>query len=305
MNANSPAQFANSPSSVLLTMHERLASQSATCKLVGLVLAALGLAFVSGKSSYYLFLPLAPLLSAFLMDAAYAAQASRVLQLMRRLACGESKTAVSPWEMIGTLMAPQGLHAALPSLGGVLLFSVWPFYLTLGLSIAFIGAEVLAPKPLPVLPRNPVISGDHLAGPNIGKYPANGPQVPNQFQGVKPPQTLRPPPQVISGSNQPPPGGPKGGPVFSARPSQPVNPTQKVTVPPIPKTTVVPVLAAPTTSSASPVTKSSVESAPSAPTPAPPVAAPKVTSQPSPPRAAASTASKPTATTSNEGAKQQ
>ena len=221
---------------------------------------------------------------------------------MRRLAGGETKTTVSPWEMIGSVLAPQRLHAALPSLGGVLMFSVGPFYLTLGLLVTFLGVEVLAPKPLPVLPRNPVASGDHLAGSNIGKFPTNGPQAPNQFQGVRPPQTLRPAPQVINGSNQPQPGGPKGGPVFSARPSQPANPTQKITVPPLPKTTATPGQPAPTIPAA-PVAKPSVESARTTPTSAPPATVLKVTSQPPPP-AAAESASKPTTSTSNDGAKQ-
>ena len=308
MNATSPAQSVISPPSVLLTMHERLASQSATCKLVGLVLSALALAFVSGKSSTYLFLPLMPLLSALLLDAAYAARARHVLQLMRRLAGGESKSTVSPWEMIGTLMAPQGLHAALPSLGGVLLLSVWPFYLTLGLFITFLGAQVLAPKPLPVLPRNPVVSGDLVAGSNINKYPASVPQPPRQFQGVRPPQTQPLGPQVINGSSQPAPGTPKGGPVFSVRPPQPVKSSPSISLPPGPKQPAGPgpVTPAPKPSAESlSATPAPAAPAPAAPAPAAPATVPKLTSSPSSaPPASTPSPSKPDTTAGNGGVKQ-
>ena len=288
MNANSPSQTAVSPQSLLLTMHERLASQSATCKLVGMVLAVAVLTAVSGRTSAYLFLPLVPLLSALLLDAAYAARAGQALKLMRGMAGGEAKATVSQWDMVAMHLAPQGLNAALPALGGVLLFSVWPFYLALGLIMTLLGGEVLAPKPLPVLPRIPVVSGDHVSAPPPGKYPASGAQAPGQFQGFKPPQNSRPGPPVVNGGTQPLPGGSKGSPVFSARPSLPVKPSQTVTPPP-PNTPAAP---APASSLAKPAVIAA------------PTTGPKVSSQLSPAPSAPAPIIKPATTTGNDGAKQ-
>jgi hypothetical protein len=279
MSVNSPSQSTDSTQSVLLTLHERLAQQSATCKLVSLVLAVSVLAFVSGRSSSaYLFLPVAPLLLTMLLDAAYAARANQTAKLMQRLALGESKAAVRPWEMIGSLMTQQGLNAALPTLGGVLFLSVWPFYLALGSLMILLGTEVLTPKPLPILPRNPVATGFPVSAPTINKYPANGINPSGQFQGVKPPQPLRPGSPTANGTTAPLPSNFKGGQSFPSK--QPQNPTKSnsVFVPPLLKQ-------------------------PAVPTTPTPVIAPRITPQSATPVAAPPIV-KPSAVISNDGVKQ-
>ena len=197
---------------------QRLASQSATCKLYGVVLSVAVLLFSSGRSSAEILLwTLTPAVLLALADAAYVGRVRRM---------GEAVTGKKPAtssEVIQLQVSSGGLHGLKDSVAGLCSMTVWPFYLILALVVFGLGSTVLAPK-APVMPGPPyyqpqmmpyqVQQGAKAPRPYTGKpisptQPGSSPvpQGPQSvFQPGHPPSPIRPPQQPIN-NGQPGPNG--------------------------------------------------------------------------------------------------
>lgn len=198
---------------------QRLASQSAACKLwsAGLAAGVLAWAHSIRLGSQSMLWAVAPVGLLALADAAYATQASRLLKKFRQ----GKKPGVE--ELLQT-HAPLSGADTLGGLAGLLSASVWPYYVALTCAFLIAGHE-------PARPALP--APQHTGAPGINRIAATNPPVPREAQnaapvrtpsmnGVQPPAQLRPSP------------GATFSPTSSARPKAPINTAaQQPVTPPV------------------------------------------------------------------------
>lgn len=250
---DSPAQ-SDCASAVSLTHAtiQRLARQSAVCKLASAVLGGVALLVAAGRvGGESLILAAAPLAVLAFVDGCYGAKARRLAA-----AAGQYDGGRAPkWSAFFENEAgPGGLRGAGQALAGVLSLSVWPYYVALGLLVAGVGH--LAPatptrittstQPFAGMPGGTPVQGFNpgVATPSRPTYP--GPTTPG---GQQPGSLQQPQQQPLPNRNarfqggapavpgtgtvtQRPPG--VAGPNGSAGPSLPGNPV------PRPPTSVTP-----------------------------------------------------------------
>ena len=128
---------------------QRLAAQSAACKLWSIVLTSglLGLAMVRGGDALLAWAA-APVLLLALADAAYLVQA-------RRIAALAAKETVRAEDLFRLQSGSAGFAASIQTLGGLTSFSVWPFYTALATLVIVLGQTVLLPSKRPqFMPQN-------------------------------------------------------------------------------------------------------------------------------------------------------
>ena len=217
MSANSPPSSETSVSTASSLLHasiQRLASQSATCKLWSVVLASVVLLFAAGRvGAEALLWAAAPVLLLALADAGYAARARSL-----------SEAFLSPTKKgEDSLLAAFAPVRAADALKGMAAVSVWPFYLGLVAIVGGLGMMVIVPKPKTPSLTAPVPPSAQFGQvmPQTGQpvlVPPPTPATPaasvskartpaSSSQPVRPP-TLIPPPSSPQGTPQRPPGLP-------------------------------------------------------------------------------------------------
>ena len=220
----------SNPSAVSLTHAsiQRLASQSASCKITSAILSGAAMLFAAGRAGGDVLLwATAPVGLLALADASYTAKT-------RRLA-GQFQGNTTP--KLGDLIANEvgrgGAGDAVSALKGLLSFSVWPYYTSLAVLVAGLGSTVLVPKTTaPVLgtPFNGLTSPAqmHSSVPPNAAFPSNNVPRPAFPQG--PPTGGATGPGV--GFPQPPgrqinrvPGAPGAGPTGVQPNRPPLSPT--------------------------------------------------------------------------------
>ncbi len=213
-----------SPSEASTFLHstlQRLAGQSATCKLWSVVLSSVVLALAAGRmGAEAMVWAAAPALLLALADATYKVQADRAAALA-------AKGTVRMEDLFRLQSGGGGLAGSVQTLGGLASFSVWPFYVTLATMVMVLGQTVLTPQnKAPFGPPGALING----GPSM-------PGVPRPAYAIQQGPTALPPGAVVypgvsnvappssftpsSGSQSftPPPGAPKQ--VTVTRPNMP------------------------------------------------------------------------------------
>ena len=138
---------------ILNTSLQRLAAQSASCKLWSIVLTSLVLAMAAGRvGAEVLVWAAAPVLLLSLADAAYTVQARRLVALA-------AKETLQAEELFGTQTGNSSFSTSVQALKGLSSFSVWPFYSLLAMMVVVLGQIVLVPQNKPqFLPQNPSIN---------------------------------------------------------------------------------------------------------------------------------------------------
>jgi hypothetical protein len=186
---------------------QRLASQSAACKLwsAGLAAGVLAWAHSIRLGSQSMLWAVAPVGLLALADAAYATQASRLLKKFRQ----GKKPGVE--ELLQTHVPLSGADT-LGGLAGLLSASVWPYYVALTCAFLIAGREPARPA-LPV-PQNTGINRITATNPPVSREAQNAaPLRAAPMNGVQPPAQLRAP------------SGTAFSPTNSPRPKAPVNTT--------------------------------------------------------------------------------
>ncbi len=131
---------------ILNSALQRLASQSATCKIYSSVLAGAALLFAAGRSGGgSLLWAAAPAIVLALVDAGYTAKARSLASEAHKSVPDSSDTAKS-WSIIQLQVASGGMAEAGKALMGLFSFSVWPFYMGLALMVIGLGDTILIPK---------------------------------------------------------------------------------------------------------------------------------------------------------------
>lgn len=196
---------------------QRLASQSAACKLWSAALVVLVLAWAHSIRLGNQSMPwaVAPVLLLALADAAYATQAARLLKKFRQ---GKNPGV----EELLQAHAPLSGAETLGGLAGLLSASVWPYY------VALTGAFLIAGQE----PARPVLPIPQVTSPNsVNRLSTNNPNLPREplnpaalraspINAAQPPAQLRAPSTAAF------------SPTSSARPKSPINtPTQSSSAP--------------------------------------------------------------------------
>lgn len=212
MNAASSSSISTAEASpaVLYAALQRLAGQSAACKIWGIVLSAAALLFVAGRpGGEPLLWAAAPIVLLALADAGYVGQSRRIAAYVARR---EPKELGNPKDMVHLLVQGNTFPEAFKSLGSVLSLSVWPFYLALASLVVGLGMTVLVPKnrPAPILPTFPQTTPAYTQqnSPFPSPRPTNSPVTPARpFPG---PSSTNPalntpafpsPPKATTGAN--------------------------------------------------------------------------------------------------------
>ena len=195
---------------------ERLANQSANCKIWSVALFSTILLFALGKAGGdNLLWAAAPLTLFAFVDASYVARARALVAFVNR------NNSNSTGELIQFQVTDGGFAMALKSLASLSSFSVLPFYLCL-IGLAFgLGSTVLNNKSKSI-PLQPSLSLPSLASPTPSPYySSNFPQSPRPTQGGP---AIRPASPFPVPNSQ----GPHLPPTFqsSTPPPQPPNPSQ-------------------------------------------------------------------------------
>ena len=157
---------------LLNTALQRLAAQSASCKLLSIVLTSLVLVMAAGRvGAEALVWAASPSLLLALADAAYKVLANRIAALA-------AKETVRAEDLFRIQSGNVGFGVAIQSLSGLTSFSVWPFYTTLTTIVIVLGQTVLVPQnKSQFLPQSPSINASPFQ-PNSSR-PTNAGQ---QFQ---------------------------------------------------------------------------------------------------------------------------
>ena len=125
---------------------QRLAAQSASCKLWSIILTSLVLVMAAGRAGAEVLLwAAAPSLLLALADAAYCVKT-------RRIATLAAKETVRAEDLFRMQSGSSGFSTSIQSLSGLASFSVWPFYTALTTMVIVLGQTVL-------VPHNPPING--------------------------------------------------------------------------------------------------------------------------------------------------
>jgi len=210
MNTASSISTAESAPAILYAILQRLAGQSAVCKIWGIVLSATALLFAAGRAGGEpLLWAAAPVILLALADAGYVGQSRRIAAYVARR---EPKELGNTKDVVHLLVEGSTFPEAFKSLASVLSLSVWPFYLSLAGLVAGLGMTVLVPrnKPTPVLPTFPQATPAYTQqnSPFPNPRPANTPVTPARpFPGpssTNPPLTtpaFPSPPKPITGAN--------------------------------------------------------------------------------------------------------
>jgi hypothetical protein len=206
---------------LLNTTLQRLAAQSAACKLWSIVLTSAVLVMTAERGGDgELLWAAAPALLLGLADAAYKVQAGRIA------AWGaNAKETVRVEDLFRMQTGNSGFAASLQSLTGLISFSVWPFYVALTTLVIVLGQTALHPRGnSQFLPQKPSINGSpyqpNTMRPDFSNQ--HGPSASSPGTGA-----------YSSNSKMPRPTGftpPKGGPSFQPPPNQ--NTLSRPTFPP-------------------------------------------------------------------------
>lgn len=284
MNAASFTSPAETAPAMLHATLQRLAGQSAACKIWGAVLSATALLFAAGRAGGEPLLWAAtPVILLALADAGYVGQSRRIAAYVARR---EPKELGNTKDIVHLLVQGSAFPEAFKSLASVLSLSVWPFYLSLAGLVAGLGMTVLVPKnkPAPVLPSFPQTTPAYTQqnSPFPNPRPANTPVTPARpFPG---PSSTNPafntpafpsPPKATTGANtrpatvRPQPTGNKQlpGPTGFTAPKLP--PGTRTSAPAASSGTNSPTTTNPQPSSPSPVTQPQPSPSPAPPAPAP------------------------------------
>lgn len=201
---------------LLNTSLQRLAAQSAACKLWSIVLTSLVLAMAAGRAGgEVLTWSAAPILLLALTDASYTAQS-------RRLAALADKEAIPPTELFRLQTETKGFSTSIQYLSGLGSFSVWPFYTVLSTMVIVLGLTVLPAKnssqPPPIMsspyqpgtprPAYTMQQGGGGLPSGVVSYPGNPGMQSSGYPGANNPANFQPSNQTVTRPNIPPMGIP-------------------------------------------------------------------------------------------------
>lgn len=186
---------------LLNTALQRLAAQSAACKLWSIVLTSslLGLSLGRGTADSLLWAAV-PVLLLSLADAAYLVQSRRIADLAL-------KESVRAEDLFRMQAGSAGFAASFKSLGGLASFSVWPFYASLIATVLVLGQTA---QPSATRPQFPAQTSPIAASP----FQLNNAR-PASFTPSKGTPPFHPPTsQTLSRPSMPPTMGPSSRPNF-------------------------------------------------------------------------------------------
>lgn len=163
---------------------QRLAGQSATCKVWSCLLAAVALLFAAGRAEGIQFLWVgAPVLILALADACYAGQAIQMAQLGQRLS-NSTQGSAQMADYYRTQLQGCESSGIVGGLTGLLSCSVWPFYAALAGLVIGLGMTVMVPrqKAPPVapaaenVPLRPSPATAPTGAPDVNAFPKYAPR---------------------------------------------------------------------------------------------------------------------------------
>ncbi|MDB6139604.1 MAG: hypothetical protein JWO94_2676 [Verrucomicrobiaceae bacterium] len=171
-----------SASAIVLTHAsvQRLARQSAACKITSSVLSGAAMLFASGRTGGEgLLWAAAPIGLLALTDAGYAAKARSLVEM-----AGQYGAAKSPkWsDLLHHEAASGGLKGAIQTLAAIASLTIWPFYLSLALLVGGLGSLQSTKVPMNLIPQPyptaPATMQPYAGGPNGGfpqQHPVSAP----------------------------------------------------------------------------------------------------------------------------------